>query len=83
VIKEEVSTTPVPAANACVAQVIDITLAIVANMVAFFANLQPLESHLCFGFAVIADAVVSIAVSATAEMFIVSIGKSLLKIKIK
>jgi len=53
-------------------------------MVAFLANLQPLESHLCFGAEVVVDAVVSIAVSATAEMFIVSIGKKVsLKNKVK
>jgi hypothetical protein len=62
----------------------DIMPATVANMVAFFAPRVSLESHLCFGAEVIVDAVVSIAVSATAEMFIVSIGKKVsLKNKVK
>ena len=72
-MKEEVSTAPVPAANAWVAQADAITPAIVQNMVAFFAPRVSLESHLCFGAEVVAA--VSIAVASTAEIFSSFIGK--------
>ena len=78
VIKEDVSTAPVPAANACVVQVLIITPATVAHIVAFLATRVNLESHLCLGSV---EAVVSIAAVSTAEIFSSFIGKKSPQIK--
>ena len=71
-MKLEVSTSPEPAANAVVEQVIAITPMIVAKSVAFLEARVSLESHLCLGAGVVFA--VSFAVL-TAVMFMVSIGK--------